>query len=185
MPLQWLQDDDEAPDPSGASCSSGIPPCEPDARLVLWPHRSLDPRGFVWFISLTAVLLAVPLVPLLGTPVLWGLLPFLLGALAMVWFALRRSWQDRTIHEILTMGRSRIHLARHEPHRPARTWQANPHWVSVHLHAKGGPVDNYVTLRGGGREVEIGAFLSEDERLELWQQLQTALTRLRHDPTGV
>jgi uncharacterized membrane protein len=32
-------------------------------------------------------------------------------------------------------------------------------------------VPNYVTLSGNGREVEIGAFLSEDERKALYQDL--------------
>ena len=38
---------------------------------------------------------------------------------------------------------------------------------------------NYVTLKGQGREVEIGAFLSEDERLSLRDELAVAFARLR------
>ena len=56
-------------------------------------------------------------------------------------------------------------------------WQANPHWVRVTLHKTGGPVPNYLTLRGNGREVEIGAFLAEEERLTLQHELRRALSR--------
>jgi uncharacterized membrane protein len=35
-----------------------------------------------------------------------------------------------------------------------------------------GPVPHYVTLQGAGREVEIGAFLSEDERCALYDELR-------------
>jgi uncharacterized membrane protein len=34
-----------------------------------------------------------------------------------------------------------------------------------------------VTLKGMGREVEIGAFLSEDERIELYIELHKALKK--------
>ncbi len=37
-----------------------------------------------------------------------------------------------------------------------------------------GPVLNYLTLRGGGRTVEIGSFLSEQERPKLAQDLRDA-----------
>jgi uncharacterized membrane protein len=41
----------------------------------------------------------------------------------------------------------------------------------VHLYGTEGPLPNYVTLSGNGREVEIGAFLSEDERKSLFKEL--------------
>jgi uncharacterized membrane protein len=49
----------------------------------------------------------------------------------------------------------------------------------VTLHEKGGPVPQYLTLRGAGREVELGAFLSEDERLALRAELRRKLADLR------
>jgi uncharacterized membrane protein len=41
-------------------------------------------------------------------------------------------------------------------------------------------VPQYLTLRGNGREVELGAFLSEDERVSLREELRKALTKIRH-----
>ncbi len=150
------------------------------SRLDLRPHQSLGARGFVWFIGLTAAFLALPLLAVLGTLVLWGLLPFLLVALGAVWFALSRNATDRArLREVLTLSRERMVLTRHQPRGGPLTWEANPHWVQLQLTEKGGPVENYLTLRGGGREVELGAFLSPEERVQLHDDLNRALARLR------
>ena len=68
---------------------------------------------------------------------------------------------------------------RHGPRGKRQDWQANPHWVRLMLHPTGGPVPHYLTLAGNGREVELGAFLSEDERLILKDDLQRRLNALR------
>jgi uncharacterized membrane protein len=156
-----------------------LPTPAPDARLHLWPYRSLPRAGFVWFIGATCLLIAMPLVAVLGTPVLWMLLPFLGIAVAGVWYALHRSYKDAEIVEDLTLSPDTMTLTRHGPRGARADWQANPHWVRVTLHETGGPVPHYLTLSGNGREVELGAFLSEDERIALRADLQTALARMR------
>lgn len=156
-----------------------LPPEGDTRRLVLWPHRSLTRRGFVWFVGLTAALISLPLFAALGTVVLWGLLPFLAAAVAGIWWALRRSSLDGRLTEELTLTRGRAELVRREPSGRVRRWSAEPHWVRVEMHEDGGPVEHYLTLRGGGREVEIGAFLSPEERLALKSELIDAFGALR------
>ena len=156
-----------------------LPPTPSEQRLHLWPHRSLSQRGFVWFIGGTAALIALPLVTLLGNPALWALLPFLAGAVAAIWLALKRSYRDAQIIEDLTLTSDRITLTRHGPRGALQAWEANPHWVRVIRHEKGGPVPQYLTLKGGAREVELGAFLSEEERITLARSLTQKLHDLR------
>jgi uncharacterized membrane protein len=156
-----------------------LPPDGDNQRLHLWPHRSLDQRGFVWFIGVTAVAIATPLGEILGSPVLWGLLPFLLATIWAIWFALRKNGRDRDIVEDLRLSPNRITLVRHGPNGKRQEWEANPYWLRLTLHPTGGPVPNYLTLKGDGREVELGAFLSEDERVALKDDLQRRITELR------
>jgi uncharacterized membrane protein len=152
----------------------------PRLRLLLTPHKSLTPEGFVWFIGATAVLIAIPLLSILGNPVFWFLLPFILGAIWAIWAALKRSWRDHEVREELVIWDDLVRLERHEPRRKAPLdWEANPYWVRVALHTKGGPVENYLTLQGGEREVEIGAFLTPPERLGLKETLERALGALK------
>ncbi len=104
-----------------------------------------------------------------------GLLPFFALMIAGVWYALHVSYRRGEVLEEFTVDDARAHLIRHNPKGDTQEWEANRYWVTVHLHTKGGPVENYLTLRGGDREVEIGAFLDAEERLTLHDELQRAL----------
>ena len=151
----------------------------PKQTLELWPHQSLPPRGMAAFVLATFTMITLPLFGLLGTKLLWGLLPFLLLAVGGIWYALNRSYQDRSTLEILTITSDQTTLHRSNPRRDDQHWDSNTYWVSVEMHKSDGPVPYYVTLKGNGREVEIGAFLSEEERQALFEELTTAFTVAR------
>lgn len=164
MPYEWHE---TAPDKSGAV----------SYELHARPHRSLPARGFVWFIAVTACLLALPLLAALGTTVLWGLLPFVALVVWAIWYALQRSYRSGETRERLTLDRQTLTLARHDPGRPDRIWRTNSYWVRAAL--RSGPVEDYLTLTDGQREIELGVFLTPEERRALCDDLQRRLTRLR------
>lgn len=173
MPVKWLTKIETAPASPGAfSHEAGA---APRAQAQLWPHRSLSRRGFVVFIGATFAMILLPLIPLLGTPVLWGLLPFLMGALWAMYYFLQRSYRDADLAETLTLWADHIALERHNPRSPDQSWAANPHWVQVEIAPDGGPVPQYLTLRGAGRTVELGAFLAPEERVTLYGELRALL----------
>jgi uncharacterized membrane protein len=146
-------------------------------QLKLTPHQSMTPEGFVVFMAATFALVLVPLLAVLGSPVLWALLPFFALTIWGLWFAIERNKRDAALTETLTLWPDRIELVRVEPRGATKRWDANPHWVSVHLHRGDKPVEKYLTLRGGGREVELGAFLSPEEREALHGDLLCRLSR--------
>jgi len=143
--------------------------------IEVWPYSSLKPKGFVLFLGSTFVLISLPLFNVLGTTVFWGLLPFLLLAFMGVWFALRRSLNDRQILEQLTLSKEEIALIRQNPTGEHKRWVCSPYWAKLKIYETEGPVANYITLTGNGREVELGAFLSEDERKTLYEELEHLL----------
>ncbi|MCH2065897.1 DUF2244 domain-containing protein [Shimia sp.] len=143
--------------------------------LTLWPHRSLPRRGFAAMILFAFTMGTIPLYGLLGSVALWGILPFILVMVGGLWWGLERSYKDGEILEELTLADDILHL-RHSPARgAAKEWECNIYWTRAELHAFGGPVPNYVTLTGNGRIVEIGSFLSEDERKQLYVELDDFL----------
>lgn len=147
--------------------------------LQLSAHNALTPKGFVLMMAITSGMISLPLISVLGTAALWWLLPFLIAAVAALWFALRRSNKDRQIFETLSRDGEVLTLT----HQPARGevqfWDCNIYWARAAIHVKGGPVDHYVTLTGNGREVEIGRFLSEKERQSLYKELAQYLSDVR------
>jgi uncharacterized membrane protein len=147
--------------------------------IEVWPYNSLKPKGFVLFLGSTFVLICLPLFNVLGTTVFWGLLPFLLVAFMGVWFALRRSLNDRQVLEQLTLSQEEVALIRQDPTGEHKRWVCSPYWSKLKIYKTEGPVRNYITLTGNGREVELGAFLSEDERKTLYDELEQLLDRYK------
>jgi uncharacterized membrane protein len=173
MPVHW-HTDRGAPDETGALSHSNLP-----VRAVLKPNRSLSRAGFAWLLLITWLLMLVPLLSLLGSIALWVMLPFCLAALAALWFGIERNYRDGELTETLEIDHDRIAVRRVEPRGADLSWTANPYWVRVSLRKEGGPVENYLTLKGGGREIELGAFLSPEERQDLHDRVAEALILAR------
>ena len=158
MPYKWSQTD-----PSGTQ------------ELHLWAHESLSARGMVAVVFVTFVLILIPVLPVMGTVILWGLLPFLMLSVWALYAALQANHRSRQISECLTLDAANASLVRRDPSGQIREWRANRYWTRVRKYDDDGPVPHYVTLKGEDREVEIGAFLSEEERLSLYEELNSVL----------
>ena len=152
------------------------------ATVELWPYNSLKPKGFVLFLGITFALISIPLFNVMGTKVFWGLFPFLFVTVTGVWFELRKSLNDRQILEQLTLSKEEIILVRQDPSGEQRQWVCSPYWAKLKMYDKDGPVSNYITLTGNGREVELGSFLDEEERKNLYCELSSLLNKLNVKP---
>jgi len=145
--------------------------------MRLWPHNSLPARGMAAFVLSTFTLISLPVLMLLGSPILWGMLPFTLGTVWAIYWALQSNHKARQIVEQLELDQQTARLTRTNPKGDVLEWDCDRYWTQVTKYEDEGPVPHYVTLRGKGREVEIGSFLSEEERIALYDDLQRALRR--------
>ncbi|MEM8790888.1 MAG: DUF2244 domain-containing protein [Pseudomonadota bacterium] len=152
----------------------------PIYQATIWPNRSMGPKLRRNMLCFAAAGFSVPLIPALGTPVFWGLLPFLGLALGCLWFGFRMSDRSGRLHEVLTIWRDEMRVERFEPRGDVLRWAADPFRVRVQLHEDARP-ENYLTLTGGSREIELGAFLSPWERLELKEEVDAALIKAFRD----
>lgn len=141
------------------------------------PYRSLSNFGFGATIMFTACAFLLPLLAFLGTQALWTLLFFVGPAVAALWYFIRRNDKDGSLVENVTLWPDLIAVHRQNPRKPDQYWHANPYWVSVHMRdTKKCP--SYLTLKGAGREIELGAFLTVDERKDLEKDLRKQLAQV-------
>lgn len=145
-------------------------------RVELWPHQSMARTGLKTVLGITAAGLSLPLFAVMGTAVFWGLLPFMVLAFVGLYYAIRRNGRNLQISEVFSVWRDEVRVERREPTGRILRWMSEPHAVRVRVYGDA-KIENYLTLSGAGREIELGAFLSPEERLELSEELEAALTR--------
>lgn len=126
--------------------------------------------------GITAFMLSVPLWGIAGTPVFWGLVPFLAVALWGLWYAIRRNGRNLDLCETLSIWRDEVRVERREPDGRLLRWQSDPMKVRLKLHDDA-RIEDYLTMTGGGREIELGAFLAPEERVALAEEIELGLTR--------
>ena len=167
--------------PAASACPGGA--ADPFVRadpplyaVTVWPHRSLDARGMRRFLGVLAAGFALPLLAVWGTPVVWALAPFPLAALGLTWVTLSISRRQGLLVEELRLWPDAIAVERREPRGRVLRWSANPYWVTVAV-ADTPRIPRYLTLRGGGRTIELGAFLTAEEREALAAEIDAALRR--------
>jgi uncharacterized membrane protein len=153
---------------------------DPDTLFdaVLYPHRSLSPRGVRFLIA--GICGVLGLVALFFTAMgAWPVLPFFGGEVLLIWWAFRTNARDGRMFERLHLTPEAMTVARVRPSgRETQHRFAPPHWLSVNLIPRPGG-DNELRLASHGRSLMVGSFLTPDERGELADALRGALRRLR------
>jgi uncharacterized membrane protein len=147
-------------------------------QVTLWPNRTLGRRGTRILLLGSAFAYALPLLALAGSPALWVMAPILAFHVVLLWWFLRRNTRDGRLTETLSLWPDLVRVERREVSGASLVWEANPYWLRLTLHPEG-KVENYLTLKGEGRAIELGAFLSPGERVSLKAEIEAALGRAR------
>ena len=147
----------------------------PVYEVALWPNQSLTRRGYRATLGGAAAGLALPLAGLVGTKVFWPLAVFMAVPFLALRYAMRRNARQMQIEERLWVWPDEVRVERREADGRVLRWQADPLRIRLWLH-KGAKVEDYLTLSGGGRQIELGAFLSPEERVALADEIERALT---------
>lgn len=147
---------------------------DPLYEVTLWPYRSLSDKGFVTIILLICLGFLVPITAFFGSPFFWGILPFMAAAVWGLWAAIQKTNKDATVRESLKLWPDLVAVYRKNPRSEDQYWCAHPQFVKVHLR-EDTKIEHYITLSGGNREIELGAFLTPEERLSLFEALDRAI----------
>ncbi len=170
-----------------AALSSSAPVERRDAPVwetTLWPNRSLGRTGFRVTMAILAIGFAIPVLPFVWAGAYWVLLPFVGVAFTSLWLAFKVNNRHGQLREHISLWQDLIAVERHEVNGDIKRWRCNPYWMRSKLVKEGGPVDNYLTLIGADREIELGVFLSPEERVELLAEIEAAIKRLGQHYAG-
>ena len=148
--------------------------------VLLTPHRSLSPRGFLIVMAAVcaACLAAGLLFVLVGA---WPVVAFLGLVVVLIYISFRINYRHGRIYETLELTPGNLTVRRVDHRGKASSWRFQSTWLQVLLED---PTAHHsrLTLRSHGRKLVIGAFLSPAERLDLATALRCALARAKCTP---
>ena len=140
------------------------------ACIEMRPNSSLS-EGDSWLFcaALGAVLVALGVrFYLLGA---WVVMPFCIAELALLLLAYRHFLRKNAVCERILVDEEQVTVQRRDV-RGERQWNFQRYWVQVHLlRQRHGWYPSRLMLRSHGREIEIGTFLTEEERQGLAEKL--------------
>jgi uncharacterized membrane protein len=141
-----------------------------DWQLLLRPRRALTLGQFKGlFVLLAGATWLVALVTFSQGNVFAPV--FALLDSAVVALSLRWVWRLGERTEVIAWGERLLEVRRPPLSEPAL--RAHPYWVTLRVGRRRGQAQVWLASRGA--EVEVGAFLSEDERLDLAERLKQLL----------
>jgi uncharacterized membrane protein len=144
---------------------------------VLWPHRSLPPRGFrllmlgLGFLSLVAGIIFVSV----GA---WPICGFFGLDVALLYLAFRISYRSARQRETLRLADDQFTVERVGIYGERRQWRFQPFWLRVVLEERPNQ-SNRLSLASHGKSLVIGDFLAPPLRRELAMNLREVLARWR------
>jgi uncharacterized membrane protein len=150
--------------------------------VVITPHRSLTPRGFLLLMTCLGCLSFISGVVcvLLGA---WPVFGFCGLDVLLVYFAFRANFRAARAYEQVTVTPSELTVRKVSHRGGVRQWTLNPLWVRLErvVHKEFGI--ERLFLVSHGRRLAIAAALNPDEKATFARALSNALGEAKRGPT--
>jgi uncharacterized membrane protein len=144
---------------------------------ILRPHRSLGPRGFFVLMSAVVAVSFVAGVVFLSIGA-WPVPGFLGLDVLLIYVAFRINYRAARRYETVQLGDDGLTVRVVDPKGKAKSWTFDPYWVRVTVdELETG--SNRLILSSHGRYLNVGSFLTPDERTEFADALRDALMNFR------
>lgn len=150
---------------------------QPVFEALLYPRRSLDGRGYLILIVGTGIIIGLYGITFLAIGA-WPIFGFLGAEWLLFWFLFSRHYRGDRRAERLRLFPDRLLVEARDPRGRMTAYILQPYWLQVILD-RADTFRNPLYLRSHGRQVEIGAFLSPQERRDFAAELIDVLRRQR------
>jgi uncharacterized membrane protein len=152
-------------------------PETPHFRATLTPYRSATARQQT-LVVLLMMAVATPAAVVFVIAGAWPVTGFMGLEIVLLFFAFRLNHWRGFAREVIEVSRARFRLLSVDPWGREREWLWTPAWIQV-LVADTPKRKNGLAVRSHGETVEIGSFLTADERETLADRLKGALASAR------
>ncbi len=144
---------------------------------VLHPHTSLGPDSFLVLMATLCVISfgAGAAFMLAGA---WPVLGFLGLDILLIYYAFRVSYHRARMYETVRLTENELAVEKVDPKGRTVRWEFQPYWLRVGVE-ESSRRDAALTLRSHGKTLEIGAFLTPEEKRDVARALEVELRRLR------
>ena len=144
---------------------------------VLWPHRSLPPRGFRALILVLGLLSLAAGIGFVSVGA-WPICGFFGLDVALLYLAFRISYRSARQRETLRLADNQFTVERVGIYGERRQWRFQPFWLRVVLEERRDE-SNRLLLASHGNSIVIGDFLAPPVRRDLAATLREVLSRWR------
>lgn len=146
-------------------------------RAVLYPHRSLGPRGFLILMTAIGVVsfVAGMVFLLMGA---WPVFGFFGLDVLLIYIAFRANYRAARAAEEIELDHRLLKLTRYDANGRPTSFDFNPYWVRVLLTELPGG-QTRLALASHGRSLEFGRLLNNEERREFAAVLKDRLALAR------
>jgi len=153
----------------------------PAIHIRLQPNCSLSTRG-AWLFLASCCLASFGVATLMALHGWWPVLPFAGLEMALLAWALWLSMRRGSVQELIHISESEVRIERLDGR--SRVLAVFPrHWSQVKLLRAAKPHHpSRLLIASHGRSLEVGCFLTEDERLGLARRLGELIGTVNHSP---
>jgi uncharacterized membrane protein len=149
--------------------------------ILLAPNCSLQPRAAVLFFA-TICLVSFSIAAIFALHGLWPIMPFAGLEMLVLGWALRLNLRRRHCLETITVSEDCVEVEARDGLQTRRVVFPR-HWARVKLRAAGSRLHpSRLTIESHGRVLEVGAFLTEQERQALAGRLMRSVGRVNESP---
>ena len=148
-------------------------------QIVLWPNRSFEIKNIKFLFGILCIAFLMPILPFFGSHIGTLLLIFSMTTLIIFCSLFIKSYSSGSLKEIVKIDPKEISVTRIEANGEKVFWQANSYWARVKLYPEGQIVENYLTISGGHREIELGSYLSPEERSIVRGKIESILSKIK------
>jgi uncharacterized membrane protein len=144
---------------------------------VLYPHRSMGPRGFMTVMTCLIIFSFVAGLSfyLMGA---WPVLGFFGLDIILLYLAFRVNFRSGRVYETVQLDDASLLIRRFLPDGRILSWNLQAYWAQVELIATT-PSAPQLAVRSHGKYLVFGKFLSPQERYDFAAALRQALARNR------